>query len=82
MAPKDMPQDAVVGNKNVSNKDLMPDAGMVKLGKFPSGVCVVGTLRGTLRWKSSPGMKYSAPSIVHEASGVFRNEPSGMNRRV
>lgn len=33
MAPKDMPQDAVIGNKNVSNKDVMPDAGKVKLGK-------------------------------------------------
>lgn len=35
MAPKDMPADVVdVGNKHVSNKDVMPDAGKVKLGKY------------------------------------------------
>lgn len=35
MAPKDMPGDvADVGRKNVSNKDVMPDAGKIKLGMF------------------------------------------------
>lgn len=35
MSPKDMmPEDAAIGNKDVSNKDLMPNAGKVELGKL------------------------------------------------
>ena len=29
-----MPEDAAIGNKHVSNKDLMPNAGKVELGKL------------------------------------------------
>lgn len=32
MAPKDMPA-AVADRKHVSNKDVMPDAGKIQLGK-------------------------------------------------
>lgn len=46
MAPKDMPTDVIdvaKSNKHVSNKDLIPDAGKVKLGTSISFVRRVKT---------------------------------------